>query len=61
LAKGKPTWIDFNAGVLAQGESMADVAARFTEYVLAVASGEPVNSEQHGIREMAIFKSGITL
>ena len=61
LAQGKPTWIDFNAGVLAQGESMADVAARFTEYVLAVASGEPVNSEQHGIREMAIFKSGITL
>ena len=61
LAQGKPAWIDFNAGVLAQGESMADVAARFTEYVLAVASGEPVNSEQHGIREMAIFKSGITL
>ena len=61
LAQGKPTWIDFNAGVLAQGESMADVAARFTEYVLAVASGEPVNSEKHGIREMAIFKSGITL
>lgn len=61
LAQGKPTWIDFNAGVLAQGKSMADVAARFTEYVLAVASGEPVNSEKHGIREMAIFKSGITL
>ena len=61
LAQGKPTWIDFNAGVLAQGESMADVAARFTEYVLAVASGEPVNSEKHDIREMAIFKSGITL
>ena len=61
LAQGKPTWIDFNAGVLAQGESMADVAARFTEYVLAVASGEPVNSEKHGIREIAIFKSGITL
>ena len=61
LAQGKPTWIDFNAGVLAQGETMDYVAARFTEYVLAVASGEPVNSEKHGIREIAIFKSGITL
>ena len=61
LTQGKPTWIDFNAGVLAQGESMDDVAARFTEYVLAVASGEPVNSEKHGIREIAIFKTGVTL
>ena len=61
LWEGKPSWIDFNAGVLAQGESMESVAARFTDYVLAVASGEPVNNEKHGIREIAIFKSGVTL
>ena len=61
LAEGKPTWIDFNAGVLAQGEPMDSVAARFTDFVLSVASGEPVNSERHGIREIAIFKSGVTL
>lgn len=61
LAEGKPNWIDFNAGVLAQGEPMDSVAARFTDFVLAVASGEPVNSERHGIREIAIFKSGVTL
>jgi altronate hydrolase len=61
LSQGKPAWIDFNAGVLAQGEPMESVAARFTEYVLSVASGEPVNNEKHGIREIAIFKQGVTL
>ena len=61
LYEAKPGWIDFNAGVLAEGEPMADVAARFTEYVLSVASGEPVNNEKHGIREIAIFKQGVTL
>ena len=61
LGEGKPGWIDFNAGVLAQGEPMETVAARFTEYVLSVASGEPVNNEKHGIREIAIFKTGVTL
>ncbi len=61
LYEAKPSWIDFNAGVLAQDEMMADVAPRFIDYVLAVASGEPVNNEKHGIREIAIFKQGVTL
>ena len=61
LFEKKGNWIDFNAGVLAQGEPMADVAARFTDYVLSVASGRPVNNESHGYREIAIFKQGVTL
>lgn len=61
LYQHKPAWIDFNAGVLAQDEEMDAVASRFIEYVLSVASGEPVNNEKHGIREIAIFKSGVTL
>ena len=61
LYEAKPSWIDFNAGVLAQGEPMEEVAARFIEFVLAAASGEPVNNEKHGIREIAIFKQGVTL
>ena len=61
LFEGKPNWIDFNAGVLAQDEPMAEVAARFRDYVLAVASGEPVNNEKNGYRELAIFKQGVTL
>ena len=61
LAQAKPGWIDFNAGVLAEDSLMADVAPRFIRYVLSVASGEPVNNEKHGIREIAIFKTGVTL
>ena len=61
LYEKKGNWIDFNAGVLAQGEPMADVSARFIDFVLAAASGAPVNNEKNGWREIAIFKQGVTL
>ena len=61
LALGKSGWIDFNAGVLAEGEPMESVAARFIDAVLAAASGAPVRTETNGFREIAIFKSGVTL
>ena len=61
LFEKKGLWIDFNAGVLAQGEPMADVSARFIDFVLAAASGAPVNNEKNAWREIAIFKSGVTL
>ena len=61
LYEHKGGWIDFNAGVLAQDEPMSSVAPRFIDAVLAAASGEPVNNELQGYREIAIFKSGVTL
>ncbi len=61
LASRKPAWIDFNAGRLVEDASMADVVEDFKKYVLAVASGEEVNSEKSGIHEIAIFKNGVTL
>ena len=61
LALGKPNWIDFNAGALAEGRPMEEVAARFIDFVLAAASGAPVNNEKNGWREIAIFKQGVTL
>ncbi|MDE6390818.1 MAG: altronate dehydratase family protein [Duncaniella sp.] len=61
LAQRKPTWIDFNAGVLVEDQEMAAVASEFAAYVLRVASGEQVNSEKAGIHEIAIFKNGVTL
>ena len=61
LWENKPNWIDFNAGVLAQDQVMADVAPRFIDFVLSVASGQPVNNEKSGYREIAIFKQGVTL
>ena len=61
LAANKPAWIDFNAGGIVEGEEMAGVCRRFIDYVVAVAGGEQVNNEKNGFREIAIFKSGVTL
>ena len=61
LAARKPGWIDFNAGVIVEDSTMEETAGRFRDYVLAVASGQEVNNERNGYREIAIFKSGVTL
>lgn len=61
LARRKPLWIDFNAGVIAEDEAMDSVAERFIDAVLEVADGKAVRSEESGIREIAIFKTGVTL
>ncbi len=61
LAQRKPTWIDFNAGVLVEDKTWDEVAQSFTDYIIRVASGEPVNNEKKGYREIAIFKTGVTL
>jgi len=61
LAQRKPTWIDFNAGVLAEDKSMEEVVKQFTEKILSVASGELTNNEKAGIHEISIFKNGVTL
>lgn len=61
LYKLKPHWIDFNAGVLVEGESIDSVLEKFILYVIKVASGELVNSEKNNFREIAIFKNGVTL
>ena len=61
LAERKPLWIDFNAGVLVEGTSREELLHKFIEYVLKVASGDPVNNEMSDFREIAIFKSGVTL
>ena len=61
LYERKPGWIDFNAGVIADGESMDEVARRFTDYVIEVANGKQVNNEKNGYHEIAIFKTGVTL
>jgi altronate hydrolase len=63
IAAKKPHWIDFNAGALLDGtRSMDELADELFAYVLAVASGSKhTNNEQHGYREIAIWKDGVTL
>ena len=61
LYEKKGGWIDFNAGTVAQGESLDDAGDRLLDYVLAVASGERTNAERRGAREISIFKDGVVL
>ena len=61
LATKKHGWIDFNAGTVAEGESIDDAAERLYSLVLEVASGKLSTSERMGYREIAIFKNGVTL
>ena len=61
LAKNKPGWIDFNAGVILENEPMEKTCERFVDYIIRVASGEFVNNEKKGYKEIAIFKTGVTL
>lgn len=61
LAHHKPGWIDFNAGVIVENESMEQTCERFIDYIIRVASGEFVNNEKKGYKEIAIFKTGVTL
>ncbi len=62
LAEKKRGWIDFNAGVVADGEQSIDQAAQaLMELVLEVASGKQTRSEEKGFREISIFKDGVVL
>jgi altronate hydrolase len=63
LAERKPRWIDFNAGVLADGTRTPDEAADdLFDLCLDIASGvKQTRNEINGNREIAIWKDGVTL
>lgn len=61
LAGYKKNWIDFNAGVLLEEKDLDEAAGELFDYVVAVASGKKVCSEEAGFHDMAIFKQGVTL
>ena len=61
LFEKKGRWIDFNAGTVAQGEPLDQAGERLLDYVLEVASGKQTRTEEHGYREISIFKDGVVL
>ena len=61
LAQAKPRWIDFDAGGVLAGEDPDAVAQRLFELVLRVASGEPACNERNDERQIALWKTGVTL
>jgi len=61
LAQKKPRWIDFDAGVVLAGKSVADAGEQLLQLVLATASGQAARNEMNDEREISIWKSGVTL
>ena len=63
LAERKGGWIDFNAGVLAEDGSAGagELLKAFLVKVADAANGGQVAAERRGNRDIALFKSGVTL
>lgn len=57
----KRNWIDFNAGTVAEGESLESAGNRLMDLVLETAGGKKALNEVNGFRQIAIFKDGVTL
>ena len=58
LAEKKKNWIDFDAGVVLEGNDSTD---ELFDFVMEVASGKQTKNEIFGYEEIAIFKDGVTL
>jgi altronate hydrolase len=61
LAAKKPHWIDFDAGRLIHGMPMEQLLAQFVDAIVEIANGKSAKNELNDFRELAIFKSGVTL
>ena len=61
LAGKKKNWIDFNAGSLLEDKNMEELCECFIQFIIGIASGNLTNNEKNDYREIAIFKSGVTL
>ena len=61
LSEFKANWIDFNAGTMVEDEEPQVVLDRFIDKVIATADGEHLKHEKTGFKEIAIFKTGVTL
>ena len=58
----KGNWIDFDAGRMVDGMPLDRLTDELYAYILALASGEiTTKTEQNGYRDIAIFKTGVTL
>ena len=54
-------WIDFDAGLLIEGIDQDALAKKLIRLVIETAEGKKTKQETNNYREIAIFKSGVTL
>lgn len=58
----KKNWIDYNAGELLRTKDFDSETEKLTKFIISTASGEiKTKAEKAGVREIAIFKDGVTL
>ncbi|WP_075590858.1 UxaA family hydrolase [Labilibacter marinus] len=61
LFNRKKNWMDFNAGSLLESKSMKELCVELTDFIIDIASGQELKHEISNFKELAIFKSGVTL
>lgn len=61
LAGKKQNWIDFDAGGIAAGESFESTLEKLIDFVVNTANGRQTANERYNSRDIAIFKTGVTL
>ena len=61
LASRKRNWVDFDAGILLENGDMESVADSLMAKIVETANGSRLKHELAGAKEIAIFKSGVTL
>ncbi len=61
LAARKKNWIDFNAGSIVTGDTFEQKLEELVKLVADTASGKKTVNERYNSREIAIFKTGVTL
>ena len=60
LAKNKPGWIDFNAGAVLESDFKTQLE-KLIDLIVETANGKPSKNEINHTKEIAIFKTGVTL
>lgn len=60
LAARKANWIDFNAGAVLETGFDAQLE-KLIDLVTETVNGKPAKNEINNTRELAIFKTGVTL
>ena len=60
LAKNKSNWIDFNAGAVLESDFDTQLE-KLIDLIVDTANGKPTKNELNHTKEIAIFKTGVTL
>lgn len=61
LAAHKRNWVDFNAGGIAEGVPFESMLSELIDLVVETANGRQTVNERFNSRDIAIFKTGVTL